>query len=654
MAARAVASTVVLLSAAVLGFASWISSLPHAERLGDSVYYVGVVGGSSLEWELAGLVLVWLRPRNVLGWLFLATGASSFGWMGLNYYGVYGATIARPAWPAAEAAAVASAGLWLPSVHAPATIVLAYYPNGQLGARWWRWPVATVVTILILVVAVFPFSPAMVADCCPGVEPPPALPPLIQGPLLWGLGITLMVLSTAAIWAGTVVRLIRAKSPERQQLAWYICIAGPLLATIYLDVPRAALATCVCLLPVVLAVGVLRYRLLGIETILRRSVVYGTLTGIVIAVYLAVTALAGSALDRRPLPGVLAAGLVAVLLTPARARLQLAADRLVYGARTDPLGALSRLGDQVAAAGEPDLLPTALHAVADAVRSPGARVVSPAGRQLGAWGSPPVHGHTLALAVGGQDAGTLEVARRNTADTYTEADVRLLSAMTAQIAVLVRALELTEALGAERDRVVAATRAERDRLRRDLHDGLGPSLSGMSLGLQAASHALAGGDVAGCAPLLDRVRNEVANAVTEIRRIIDAQRPTVLDTLKLVEAVRRYVRTLPPGLSADIDVAELPPLSPEVETAAYRIVTEALTNTVRHACAHRCEIRLAPRDGSLHIVVSDDGTGIVTATTSGVGLTSMRHRAQGLGGTFALETMPQGTILTVTLPLEKP
>lgn len=392
------------------------------------------------------------------------------------------------------------------------------------------------------------------------------------------------------------------------------------------------------LVPVVVAVGVLRHRLLGIETVLRRSVVYGSLTGVVMTMYLAVTALAGSALDQSPLPGVLAAALVAVVLTPARARLQLAADRLVYGARRDPLGALARLGDQVAVAGEPDLLPTALHAVADAVRAPGAMVTAPDGRVLGSWGTAQSIGHTVALQVGGRDVGTLRVAHRDLADTYAEADVRLLAAMAAQVAVLVRALELTELLEAQRDRVVAATRAERDRLHHDLHDGLGPSLSGMALGLQAASHALATGDTAGCAPLLDRIRDEVATSVAEIRRIIDGLRPTILDTVKLGEAIHRHAATL----------------SPDMEATAYRVVTEALTNIVRHASAHRCGITLAPCGRSLRIAVRDDGLGIADGTPAGVGPASMRRRAQALGGTFAIETGPHGTTVTITLPLEEP
>ncbi|MEU4995996.1 hypothetical protein [Streptomyces sp. NPDC021622] len=138
----------------------------------------------------------------------------------------------------------------------------------------------------------------------------------------------LLVLSTLAVWAGTIVRLVRAGSPERQQ----------------------------------------------------PGLVYGTLTLAVIAVYLAATALVGSALDRRPLPGVVAAALVAVLLAPARDRLQRAADRLVYGARRDPLRAITRLGDEVATAGQLDLVSAALKVVMNALRAPAAIVVAPDGR----------------------------------------------------------------------------------------------------------------------------------------------------------------------------------------------------------------------------------------------------------------------------------
>ena len=140
------------------------------------------------------------------------------------------------------------------------------------------------------------------------------------------------------------------------------------------------------LIPVAVGVGVFRYNLLGIEVVLRRGLVYGALTAVVVTVYLAVSVLAGTQLRGDPLPGVVAAALVAVALTPLRDRLQHGVDRLVYGERQDPLRAVTRLGDQVAA-DEPDLLSSVLRVITTAVRAPGATVTAPDGRLVAEYGS---------------------------------------------------------------------------------------------------------------------------------------------------------------------------------------------------------------------------------------------------------------------------
>ncbi|MFD4481691.1 GAF domain-containing sensor histidine kinase [Streptomyces sp. NPDC058471] len=653
MAARTFSWMVLLSSAAILACAGWISTLPHADRLGDSVYFVWVVGGASVEWQLTGAVLIGLRPRNMLGWLFLGAGASSIWQVGLAGYGGYGVAVAQPQWPGAQLAAAVGSGLWFPSMLLTPTIVLALYPNGHLPSRWWRWPVAGSATMMALMVCVEAFDPQAYDDVAPGHAPAVALPPEVLAWLMTGVCLPLLVLSTLAIWVGTIVRLVRARTPERQQLTWFVCGAGPLLVVMFIDVPKPVTAVCVYLIPVVVAVGVLRYRLLGIETVLRRGLVYGSLTLGVIAVYLTATAVVGSALDRRPLPGVVAAALVAVLLAPARDRLQRAADRLVYGARRDPLRAITQLGDEVATAGHVDLLSAALKVVMNALRAPAAMVAAPDGRLVNVQGEMTVTGPVIPLRVGGRDVGTLTLATRGPAESYNDAETRLLTAMALQIAVLVRALELTEALEAERDRVVAATRAERNRLRHDLHDGLGPSLSGMGLGLQALADALTAGDMPTCTALLARVRVEATTAIGEIRRIIDALRPTVLDTRGLADAVREHARTVALTVPVGVTATALPILPPDVETASYRIITEALTNTARHAHAHHAHVTITADTGSLRIVISDDGTGI-GAAASGIGLTSMRRRTEALHGDFTVHSTQAGTTVVATLPLENP
>ncbi|MET7700256.1 histidine kinase [Streptomyces sp. NPDC005485] len=651
-AVRAVAGAGVFLAVAAVAFAGWTSALPHAGRVGPagSGLWVAAIGGASVVWALTGAVLALLRPRNIVGWLILGVGVTSACEVGLVAYGGYGTSVADPAWPAAHAAVFLAGGMFVPGWLVPPTLLMAFYPDGNLPRRWWRLPVAAATAGTVVLTFTSPFDPEPHRYFFPHGPPPASLPPAVLTALLEGVCLPLLVLSGIAIWIGTLVRLARARSPQRQQLALLVCLEGFQVVAIVLTVPDVPRSVIAATLPLAMTVGVLRYRLLGIETVLRRGLVYGALTGCVIVVYLVATAVVGSALDRRPLPGVVAAALVAGLLSPMRDRLQRAADRFVYGAREDPLRAVTRLGDEIAGAEELDLLSAALRVVVGALRAPGAVVVGSGGRVLNSVGAQPVAGRAMPLRVGGRDVGTLTVGERAPEETYSDAELRLLSALALQIAVLVRALELTEALEAERDRVVSATRGERARLQHDLHDGLGPSLSGMGLGLQALSEALARGDTATCGELLDRIRAEVTLSIGEIRRIIDGLRPTVLDALGLIGAVREQARTVSLVVPVDVTAVLLPRLPPDVETAAYRIVTEALTNTVRHAHARRAAVAIALDGTSLRVVVSDDGRGVSEAA-AGVGLASMRRRTEALHGVLTVTSGGAGTTVTATFPL---
>ncbi|HEX8135035.1 MAG TPA: GAF domain-containing sensor histidine kinase, partial [Actinomycetes bacterium] len=301
-------------------------------------------------------------------------------------------------------------------------------------------------------------------------------------------------------------------------------------------------------------------------------------------------------------------------------------------------------------------LPEVLATVTDAVRAPGAAVLAPDGSLLAAHGATPASSNAelLPLRVGGRELGVLQIAPRGVGEPYTDGDRRLLAALAPQVAVVVRALELAEALEAERDRVVAATRQERQRLRRDLHDGLGPSLSGVSLGLQALQDARATDDQATADQLLARIRDEVTMAVGEVRRILDDLRPAVLDRTRLPDAIRRHAAAVASGpLEVSVDAAaNLPHLPPAVETAAYRITQEALTNVVRHAGAHHAHVTLDASDAALTVTVTDDGHGINSSTNRGVGLASMRQRAQALRGTLRVDSGEHGTTVVATLPLQ--
>ncbi|MFE2756424.1 sensor histidine kinase [Actinosynnema sp. NPDC059335] len=205
-----------------------------------------------------------------------------------------------------------------------------------------------------------------------------------------------------------------------------------------------------------------------------------------------------------------------------------------------------------------------------------------------------------------------------------------------------------------REFTVPADAAEeaRRRLLRDLHDGLGPALAAIALGLRAARH-LAVHDPRSAGPLLARLEEEVHSAADDVRRLASGARPAVLARLGLAGAVRAHAASLADRHPVRVDVrcADVPDLPVRVQVAAYRIVCEALTNVVRHAGARHCSVRLR-FDDRLRVEVVDDGVGADGTPGGGVGLDSMRDRAREVGGALLVERAASGgTRVAAELPL---
>jgi signal transduction histidine kinase len=600
-------------------------------------------------WALTGALLITARPRNAVGWLVLLCGVLQ-GWSNAgSAYGGYGVGVADPMWPAADWVALSASMVYLPSLLLPLTVIVAVYPDGRLASRRWRVPVIALSVGLTVVTVSASLSAGAYDDIAPG-PPPMQLPSGVWMSVLTGVCAALILGGTVAIWVMTGMRLARARSPLRGQLAWYVATVLPgFLLMLMAPLPQWLSLLGGLSIPMAIAVGVVRYRMLDI--VLRPLLVYGSLTVVVGAVFVGVSALAGSAMDRGPLPGVIAAGLVAVGLTPARDRVQRGADRFVYGDRRDPMRAVVSLGDRVGSADPDSLLGVVLASVADSVRAPGASVTGPSGHLLAQHGHVPDTAVTFPLVVAGDPVGTLRVAPRAAGSSYSAADGRVLGALAPQVAVVVHALDLAGALEAQRDRVVVATRAERDRLRAELHDGLGPTLAGTALGLQAARDALAADDPDTLGRLLDRIGAEVDLAVADVRRVIDDLRPADLDDGNLDVAVRRRAASIASVVDVEVEVEVPPDLRPEVEAAAYRIASEALTNVARHSGARQAQVAAAAADGTLTVRISDDGTGIARSATAGIGLESMRRRAQAVGGSLQIDSNQDGTVVTARLPL---
>ena len=221
------------------------------------------------------------------------------------------------------------------------------------------------------------------------------------------------------------------------------------------------------------------------------------------------------------------------------------------------------------------------------------------------------------------------------------------------------AVRLSADLQRSRERLVEAREEERRRLRRDLHDGLGPQLSSQALTVDAV-RALMRRDPDAAERLLLELKADAQDAVADIRRLVYGLRPPALDDLGLLGALRESAAQYSTkGLNVSVQAPEdLPPLSAAVEVAAYRIAQEALTNVAHHAGARACTILLAMEEaGVLCVEVRDDGLGIPGARENSsvgtrVGLTSMGERAGELGGSLVVEALSEGgTRVLARLPL---
>jgi signal transduction histidine kinase len=310
-----------------------------------------------------------------------------------------------------------------------------------------------------------------------------------------------------------------------------------------------------------------------------------------------------------------------------------------------------------------DPLTEVARSVADSLRLPHVRVeVEQPGLPplVGVFGEPPPDYdlHEVALTYGGASVGRLLAAPRGTHDPFRAPDLRLLEDLGRQLGVTAHATRLAAALQRSREGLVSAREEERRRIRRDLHDGLGPALAGVALGLDAVGRMVTD-DPAGATGLAEQLKVEVQASLADVRRLVEDLRPPALDQLGLVGAVRQQARLLTerdPGLEVAVEASGVSELPAAIEVAAYRIATEALRNVSQHASARHCQVGFSLNgSGLLHVEVEDDGIGLPGQRRMGVGLTAMRERAAVLGGTC--DTGPAalgGTRVSAWLPVVTP
>ncbi|HEY3559489.1 MAG TPA: histidine kinase [Kribbella sp.] len=636
-------------------------SLPDADEFVQNIY-PNIVFGAVLP-VLGALILVRLRTHPI-GWLFLGCGLASaatlpvYGYARLALYDYPGHL------PLGVGAAWLSAWLWTLGFMPLISIGLLLFPTGRPPSPRWRFLLLTDAAAVILAASATAFKPGPlenhhIANNPLGIP----LPDRVFG-VLGGIGFALFAVGALGAALATFLRWYRGRAGERAQLTWFglavlMLVAGLLLQSTPAGNPVMLVA--IPLLPVAVAVAILRHNLLGTDVVLRRSLVYGALTVVLLLTYTATVAALGSLLQGRAdsTAALVATALVAVAFAPARQRLQRAADRLLYGERGNPYAVLTDVGRRldVNGAATVAVLAEVAHTLATSLRLPYVRVeITGDGEPMSAEsGSPTATIREVPLTYRGDSVGRLLVAARTPRDPFNATDLRLLDDLGRQIGVAAHVMLLSRSLQRSREGLVATREDERRRIRRDLHDGLGPALAGVALGLDAV-HRLAATDAAAAAVLAEQLKREVHASLSDVRRLVEDLRPPTLDQLGLIGAVCHQADRISERdscLVVRVVPGNLPVLPAAVEVAAYRIVTEALNNVARHAHASSCRVNLGmDGDSMLSIEVEDDGAGLMAAYRPGVGLTAMCERATELGGTCQVTpNAPAGTRVLARIPV---
>jgi signal transduction histidine kinase len=506
---------------------------------------------------------------------------------------------------------------------------------------------------------------------------------LATGSLLEGIGsattvqLVLVLATTLAMMGLVVVQYRTAREPAmREQVRWIawgggistvfsaalwfgpeLTAGGPIL-------PWNAAGISGMAFPVAIAIAVRRHRLFDIDVVINRTLVYGGLTVAVVTLYgVSVTLLSSFLRGEGDLAAsLLATGVAALAALPVRDHLQRAVDRLMYGDRHDPYRAISRLGERLGQSlTTEEVLPTVVATVAAALRLPYVAIELRAGgiTSIAASTGEAPNGDAgtlvrMPLVDQGEQIGELIVAPRSRGESFSAADRELLGGLAGEAGRAARSVRLAAEVERSRRQLVAAREEERRRLRRDLHDGLGPTLAGARLKLEAA-RARIDGRPEEAAKLLSELDGELAGVLHDVRRISRGLRPPALDELGLMPALRAQAAMLSADSAVELRIDgpdSLPALPAAVEAAAYWITVEALTNVRRHSGASHCAVRIALSD-ALEVEVEDDGIGIPPRTPRGVGLTGMGERAAEVGGTceIVLRTPDAGTRVVARLPL---
>jgi signal transduction histidine kinase len=669
LTAAAVVAAVVL---AVVGPAAGTAyDQPGTAVFADTVSFAFAVAVVAV----VGAIITLAVPGNRVGWLMLAAAAVLGIGTAFTEAGIHGVVTVPGSVPGAAYLAVLGPGLQAAGLVIAVVGVPAVFPDGRLPGprwRWLAWSAAAAAACLFLGNVV---SPASNENRLAHWHSPLGLAGR-YAPVAGALsaaGVLLAVGAAAGAIAGLVIRWRRGGPLLRQQLLLLALATWPpalvFLAILISDgVPGWIFGVVLLPLPAAIAVAVLHHGLYDLRRAAYRTLLWLTMSAAVVGIYAAVVITVAALVPGHHAwwPSALAAALAALMLIPVRDKLQRGVTRVVYGRRREPYEVLAGLGQDLEAAADIDrLLDAAVAELATGLDLRDVSVRDLDGTVVAGTGGAP---GTAAAAVPGTIAAagpaTASIALlaygipvgsltyRVPARPLSAAQERLLHDLARQLGGALHARLLREDLQRARERLVLAREEERRRLRRDLHDGIGPALAGLTLKTETARALLPPG-ADGASRQLRDLSEEIRRTVVDVRRLVEGLRPPALDELGLAGACAQAVGRLTAGsgLAASVEACDdLPALPAAVEVAAYRIVVEAVTNTVRHARARHCRVSITLIPAGLAVEVTDDGTGLAASGQPGHGLAIMRERAEELGGTVTVRDGSPGVTIQARLP----
>ncbi|MGW4210386.1 sensor histidine kinase [Lentzea sp. NPDC004789] len=626
-----------LLALAVLGAVASVPLSLGREPLYDTVCYP--LNGIGLA--LAGALVASYQRANPVGWLLAGMGVEA-SWV--EFAGGYGH---HPEWPAADT--MEWVGNWANMLGIGATgLVLTLFPTGRglgRGRRALVW--AGVVSIGLLTFGAA-FSHTSDAAFRSGRNPyaVDGLEPVgLAGQVLFS---TSLVTAIAVL----VVRFVRSRGVERQQLKWVayavslLAVAGPLAIFLYDDsvLVQIAIAVIATALPAAICVAILRFRLYDIDIIINRTVVYGLLTVLLAAAYLGAAFVLGALLGQRGSPWVTAGSTLATAAAfrPLRSRVQRAVDRRFRPAQYEASARVDAfLADLRAGTADPEGLEALLRAVTERPDLELRYVLpnEPVPQQR--TGDGRVHRIV-------ERAGTpLAVL---TYDDTAPDTTRLLVEVVERAGLAVEIGRLRAELHRQllevessRARIVAAGYEERRRLERDLHDGAQQRLVSVGLALRHIQFSLGGTPAA---QAIDDAVEDLTTAISELRELAHGVRPAYLDD-GLDVALRDLASRTPLPVTVHVGPNRFPP---DTEATAYFVASEALTNAVKHSQATNVEMQVRVTGDLLVLTVRDNGVG-GARPAGGSGLRGLFDRVAAQGGRLDLESRPgSGTTVTAELP----